>query len=570
MKKYISYIILLAAGLGLGWFLFHGSGSVPKNKSAKESEAEHLWTCSMHPQILQKEPGNCPICGMELIPAETATKASINSITLTENALALANIETTKVGEVTGTGIAQILSGTIQVDEENNKVQVSYFSGRLEKLNVNYTGQTINSGQLLATIYAPELITAQQELLTAAGLKESQPGLYKAVVNKLKLWKLTDTQIQAIESTGKIKEYFPIYATVGGTVLEKMVSEGDQVKAGQPLFKISNLTTIWAVFDVYESHIAGIRKGEDISITAGAYPGEVFTAKTTFIDPLLNKGTRTSQLRAELPNTNGKWKPGMFIQGKLNHELHTSETPLLIPASAVLWTGKRSLVYVKTNPKEPVFEMRMVELGERSGTDYVVLNGLNPGEEIVTNGTFTVDAAAQLQGKPSMMNQQKKASGVQIQDYQRMQVSNTFVSQLYGVYLGYLHLKSALIQDDFTMAEASLKNFESHLDNVDMALLQKPEAHETWMPAKQTIKTAINKIKGAKNIGEQRRIFSEISNQMIVLVETFGIKEKVYVQFCPMAGENTGSFWLSSTDEIENPYFGDAMLTCGNVVKTIE
>lgn len=177
----------------------------------------------MHPQIMQPEPGDCPICGMDLIPAETgADGLAMNEIKMTENAMALANIQTTIVGNVSGTDENTIqLSGKIMANEEANAVQASYFEGRIEKLNVNFTGEEVRRGQLLATIYAPTLVAAQQELLTAANMKESQPALYKAVRNKLKLWKLSESQINQIESSGKVRENFPIYATVSGTVSQK-------------------------------------------------------------------------------------------------------------------------------------------------------------------------------------------------------------------------------------------------------------------------------------------------------------------------------------------------------------
>jgi len=132
------------------------------------------------------------------------------------------------------------------VNEEANATQASYFDGRIERLNVNYEGQEISKGQLLATIYSPELVAAQQELLTAASLKETQPELYNAVRNKLKLWKLSEKQINTIEASGKVTENFPVYATVSGTVSEVMSAEGDYVKKGQPIAKVSNLNTVWA------------------------------------------------------------------------------------------------------------------------------------------------------------------------------------------------------------------------------------------------------------------------------------------------------------------------------------
>ena len=193
-NKIIIYVGLLLAGVLVGWLFFGNSSNEEANHNHNEaSQTNQMWTCSMHPQIMQPEPGDCPICGMDLIPAEAgADGLTADQFKLTPNAMALANIQTTVVGNgAIENGIIK-LSGKIAENEEANAVQVSYFSGRIERLNISFTGEDVRKGQLLATIYSPELYAAQQELITASSLKESQPALYKAVRNKLKLWKLSE------------------------------------------------------------------------------------------------------------------------------------------------------------------------------------------------------------------------------------------------------------------------------------------------------------------------------------------------------------------------------------------
>jgi Cu(I)/Ag(I) efflux system membrane fusion protein len=359
----------------------------------------------MHPQIKLNEPGDCPICGMDLIPAETGAEGlNANEIKMTDNAMALANIQTSVVGQGQIGSNTLKLSRKIKANEESNAVQVTYFGGRIEKLYVNSTGERVGAGQRLATIYSPELVAAQQELLTASSLKESQPALYKAVRNKLKLWKLSEKQINAIESAGKVQENFPVFATVSGTVTQKMVEEGDYLKQGQTLYKIANLNTVWAEFDAYENQIASLKTGQTIKVTTNAYRNEVFDAKVSFVDPILNSATRTVVVRAVLNNKNDLFKPGMFVEGIIEGTQTRTENTVSVPATAVMWTGERSVVYIKTNPNEAIFEMREVLLGNSTGDSYTILEGLQNGDEVVTNGTFTVDAAAQLQGKKSMMN----------------------------------------------------------------------------------------------------------------------------------------------------------------------
>nr|WP_236979846.1 efflux RND transporter periplasmic adaptor subunit [Membranihabitans maritimus] len=245
MNKNIIYIsVALIVGLLVGFLLF-GGGSADKatinvkdtHDHSEEIASNQMWTCSMHPQIMQPEPGDCPICGMDLIPAESgADGLNANEIKMTDNAMALANIQTSLVGKGQMGNNSLKLSGKIKANEESNAVQVTYFGGRIEKLYVNSTGERVGAGQRLATIYSPELVAAQQELLTASSLKESQPDLYKAVRNKLKLWKLSEKQINAIETAGKVQENFPVFATVSGTVTMKMVEEGDYLKQGSNFY----------------------------------------------------------------------------------------------------------------------------------------------------------------------------------------------------------------------------------------------------------------------------------------------------------------------------------------------
>lgn len=584
-SKILMYFGLLAIGIVLGWLIFGGSSKENKVQNQNQVEAQNqMWTCSMHPQIMQPEPGDCPICGMDLIPAETgADGLAMNEIKMSENAMALANIQTTIVGNVSGIDDTTMsLSGKIMANEEANAVQASYFEGRIEKLNVNFTGEEVRKGQLLATIYAPTLVAAQQELITASSMKASQPALYNAVRNKLKLWKLSESQINQIESSGKVRENFPIYATVSGTVSQKMAEEGDYVKQGQPIVKVSDLGTVWAMFDTYENQISQLKEGQTIKVTSNAYPNKEFDAKVSFIDPVLNTKSRTVAVRATLNNKEDLLKPGMFVSGKLDVSKGKMVTSsITIPASAVLWTGERSLVYVKTNPNEPVFEMRQVTLGTKNGDVYTITEGLSNGEEVVTNGTFTVDAAAQLQGKKSMMNTKEGRALTGHDDYagnplnsvkatKRMEVSPIFQEQLEIIFEDYIALEKALINDQGEKTKSAAQVFQESLTKVDMKLLNEKNAQNHWMQLEKELKASSKEIAQTSDIKKQRDHFISLSAHLINALKTFGINQKVYVDFCPMANNNVGAYWLSKEKEILNPYFGADMLTCGSIAEEID
>lgn len=412
---YFRYGLILLAGLFLGWLLFSGGNrkqSPPQTDAVEEAhdhEAEStIWTCSMHPQIRMDEPGDCPLCGMDLIPLQTTGTgdASIapDAIQLSAEAAALANVQTTVVSRQNPVREVQ-LYGTIQVDERLSQSQTSHVSGRIEKLFVTFTGESVRRGQPIATIYSPELLNAQQELIEAVKMQELQPALLQAVREKLRLWKLTDAQIARIEQSGEVSPLIDVVATTGGIVIAKNVNQGDYVNTGTVLFDVANLSQVWAVFDAYESDLPFLKVGDRLEYTLQSLPGKTFSGRISFINPILDPSTRTAKVRVETANPRMELKPEMYANALIDAPLKQYNNEVVIPKSAILWTGKRSIVYVKQPDTEiPAFLLREVELGPSLGDAYVVLSGISEGDEIVTNGAFTIDASAQLAGKRSMMN----------------------------------------------------------------------------------------------------------------------------------------------------------------------
>jgi len=401
--------VTMVAGLFFGWLFFHSSSNEGTHNHNEETVAEEtVYTCSMHPQIKQNKPGLCPICAMELVPMATMESegehVDPNEIQMTESALALASVQTTIVKKGIPEKDVQLL-GKVKADERNISELTARFGGRIEKLFINYTGQQVKKGEKLGTIYSPDLITAQKELLEALKYKTSSPSFYKASRAKLKLWDLTEQQIDAIETLGETKKYFDIQSPISGTVTKRHVSIGDYVKEGSPLFEVINLSKVWVMFDAYESDLPWIKKGDEVEFTLQSVPGKQFNEKVTFIDPFINAQTRVAQVRVELNNPDGQLKPEMFANGILKSNTAKNTNELLIPKSAILWTGKRAVVYVKVSDRETSsFIYREIVLGPEAGNFYVVIDGLSEGEEIAMNGVFKIDAAAQLAGKSSMMN----------------------------------------------------------------------------------------------------------------------------------------------------------------------
>jgi Cu(I)/Ag(I) efflux system membrane fusion protein len=343
---------------------------------------------------------------MNLIPLAQSGTTSVDpdAIHMSKDAVQLANVLTTVVTKKKP--IKEIrLYGKVQADERLFQSQTAHVPGRIERLNINFTGETVVKGQVLAEIYSPELITAQQELLETVKTKQLQPELYEASKEKLRQWKLTDDQISKIETSDVVQNNFDVLSNTSGTVTARRVNNGDHVSLGTVLFDIADLSKVWIMFDAYESDLQFLHIGEKLSFNLQALPGTDFTGKIIFIDPVIDPVTRVAKVRVETGNQAGKLKPEMFATGIVSSTLTEYTDNVVIPKSSVLWTGKRSVVYVKQpGSEEPVFKIREVELGPMLGESYVIMSGLSEGEEIVTNGTFSVDAAAQLEGKPSMMN----------------------------------------------------------------------------------------------------------------------------------------------------------------------
>ncbi|MDQ1769343.1 efflux RND transporter periplasmic adaptor subunit [Labilibaculum sp. A4] len=596
-ENYKLVIAVLVIGVVLG-LVFSGSSdktATPSNGIEgheghnHESEDPTTWTCSMHPQIKQDKPGKCPICAMDLIPLTTMQSAGDdidpNEIVMSESAAKLADIQTMMVQF----GVPEKsvrLQGKIHADERNISELTARFGGRIEKLFVNFTGQTVRKGEKLATIYSPNLVTAQRELLEAISFKSTRPSLYKASKGKLKLWDLTDKQIEDIEKNGEPMLYFDILSPISGTVTMRHVAIGDYVKEGTKLFEVVDLSRLWVMLDAYESDLPWVKLNDKVEFTVQAIPGKNYEAKVTYIDPFINGSTRVAKVRAEVSNKSQQLKPEMFVNGVVNSKIAEDSRRILIPKSSILWTGKRAVVYVKVpNRETPSFLYREVVLGPEAGAFFVVSEGLQENEEIAINGVFKIDAASQLIGLPSMMNPSGGA-GSTPHDMSKMDmgaskkekntkvdsksVDTKFKSQLTSVYKAYLNMKDGFIDSDADKVKKTARLVKEDLNKVDMALL-KGDSHMLWMDELPTLKTSIDKILKFDDIKKQREAFVTFNQAFYNTVKAFGLnKVTTYYQFCPMANDNKGAYWFSNSEEIKNPYFGEDMIGCGEVKETIK
>ncbi len=604
MKKYKNYIIgagILLVGIILG-NVFSGGESKTSGHDYVQDPVTKIWTCSMHPQIRMEKPGDCPLCGMELIPLDESGSSeeniASNEIVMTQEAIQLANIQTSMVGRASANKEIRLL-GRVKPDERKLYSQVSHIPGRIERLYINFTGEKISRGQKMVRIYSPDLISAQKELFEAIRSRDIYPQLYTATRNKLKLWKLSDRQIDAIEKRGSVQEQVDIYSDYSGYVMNRNVELGDHIMAGSNLFDIANLSSVWVMFEAYESDIPWIHIGDKVDFTIQALPGTDFNGKVTYVDPFVSPNTRVAKVRVEIGNKAKKLLPEMYATGILKARLMNVEDALVVPKSAVLWTGKRAVVYVKVPHEKTIsFVYREVIMGEDLGDFYIIKKGLEEGEIVATNGVFRIDASAQLMGQKSMMNPEggkvatgghagmdmgdgndaetkngksKDMGGMVMID--RSKIDKKFKQQLGKVVAQYIQLKNALAGDNANKAQKEAQNVKKALAKVDMSLLL-GDAHNVWMKSLKPVKKATATIQGSQEIGTQREAFLILGKQLSKVIETLGIEtennQPLYLEFCSMADSNKGGFWLSYEKEIKNPFFGKAMLKCGEVKETFK
>lgn len=575
IKKITIYTGCAVLGFAVCYLLFgRQNNQTPTTQNQTNSIDSQQWTCSMHPQIQEIELGTCALCGMELVVSTSNNiddELSNNQFKMSKKALALANIETSLVGYSDDHETVVELSGIITTNKKTDAIQTTVFDGRIEKLNVNYVGAKIKKGQKIGRVYSPNLYAGQTKLLSSISYRNSHPELFNENRNTYGLWKITDEQIENIITSETPMMNFPIYADVSGTVTEVITAEGDFCKEGEPLLKISNLNTLWAIFDVYDHQLQSLKVGQSVVLTPNGFSEGSITGTINFIEPLLDSNKRTSTVRIVLNNKNGQLKPGMLIEA--NVKLQLTDEILTVPKTAVLWTGKRSVVYLKPYNDKPYFEMIEVTLGQSLEENYEILNGLNIGDEIVTEGTFTIDAVAQLEGKKSMMNtimntEQVYTSPLSSKD---LNTPPTVIdiktkSDMSYIIEDYIHLKNALVQSNVSLTVRHGKKLLNHLQKINTEDLSNKQKNTLSSISKIT-----NTITTINDLEKQRASFKLLSSAFVDLVSTSKtMDQSIYIQFCPMADQNKGANWLSFEKEIRNPYFGDSMLKCGRITKEIK
>lgn len=381
------------------------------------------YACSML-CVFMKAPGRCPVCGMELQKIEASgDPKDFYGITIEPAARRLSNIETITAMTQPVDRELKVL-GRITADETTEETVSAYFDGRIEKLHVNYTGASVKKGDALAVLFAPEIYTDQVGLLEAKKsaqqpsnnqrVNQSNQRLYESAKRRLIEQGLTENQIALLESKGTVDSRIPIHAPSTGTVVKKLVKEGDYIKTGSPILKIADLSQVWLMLQMFPGDAAKLELGQEVSVKIQSVSGVSFEGRVAFIDPMVEQRTQTVNVRVQLPNDAGLIKIGDLGTATIRQVRNRDLRQVVVPRESVLTNGSHSVAYVETKPGR--FEFRKVTVGEILGDQILVQEGIKAGEQVVASGAFMIDSTFNIQGKPSLIDPDR----LRVQDQTRL------------------------------------------------------------------------------------------------------------------------------------------------------
>lgn len=659
LAVFVGGIALVGVAQRQGWIRSGGEVSATGDGA---SPTETVYTCSMHPQIRQDEPGDCPICGMPLVHAASGGKSVADqsgryicpmmctppssapgrcpvcamelvpalsgggpgdgiSIKIEPAARRLIGIQTAvaKVGQVAQT-IRTI--GSIDYDESKLATISAYVPGRIEKMFADYVGVPVQTGDDLALVYSPDLYSAQVEYLTSIqgnGLKRlggSSSNFGTLAKEKLIQLGMTDGQIAELRSRGEAESRVRIESPIAGTVIEKYAVEGDYVNTGSKLYRIADLSTVWLMMDLYPDDAARIRFGQEVEAEVDSLPGEVFTGRVAFIDPTVDAKTRTVSVRVEMLNPDARLKPGdnatarVFapavprdqiydpaLAGKYISPMHpqiirdrpgdcpicgmdliptsklgyadapVAETEVVtVPRSAVLMTGDNAVIYVETEPGR--FEVRRVTVGPMTDDRAVVLQGIQEGEIVATNGNFLIDSQMQLAGNPSLLDPSRAPSSapgpLKLPETEPTVLAGQAAREIDRAYAAYFEIQQALAADQVPAAEP--------IQTLRQSLATLTADQQVPAGAKERFQIADDSLAMIGNtLDESREAFKTLSHAMLrasTMARGPVTAAQLFHLYCPMVPGGGGD-WMQADAQLVNPYWGSEMLTCGEVVEDL-
>lgn len=618
----VAALILVMIGVAqrTNWITPDGFfGAQAQTDGGETSGEPKRYICPMMCTPPSTEPGRCPVCAMELVEATGGGGGDGISVTIEAAARRLIGIQTatSKLTHVSRT-IRTI--GSIDFDESRLSTISAYIDGRLEEMYADYVGVRVSEGDDLALIYSPQLYTAQTEFVTS--LDGGSVGRFEIGNNDLDAMAqenlselgMTQEQIETLRQSRKPQSRIRIKSPQSGTVIEKTAVPGDYVKTGQKLYRIADLSSVWMMLDLFPVDAASVRFGQQVEAEIQSTPGEVFTGRVAFIDPTVNRRTRTVRVRVEVMNFDGKLRPGDYataritvpaiptdivydpaLAGKYISPMHpqvirdspgvcplcgmdlvpTSElgfasepqpeqNVVSVPRDAVLLAGASAVIYVETEPGR--FEIRRVSVGPMNDTEAVIIEGLAAGETVATSGNFLIDSQMQLAGNPSLMDPSKAPSfspgPLQLPVGDPVILIGQSGEQFDRTYNAYFEIQRALAADASPPPVAlntlldGLNRLEMQGDVPDAVQKQIAIARRSAQRMGGSLETAREAYRGVSHAMLRAATMARGPQTAKTLTHFY----------CPMV-HGGGGDWMQPGGELANPYWGEEMLRCGELVK---
>jgi membrane fusion protein, copper/silver efflux system len=579
------------------------SCSKPAGQTAKDADVDY-WTCTMHPSVHSKDPGKCPICSMDLVPVKknTAQKSETKAAATNPGSMGDVNMgqsgkPATESSEFTvpverqqqlGVTYATVTRRPIQLsirsvgmlESDTSKIfdYVARVDGYVQELKVSSPGQDVLQGQPLLTIYSPDLRSTEQELVNilndrdrGGASRASNDQLIEASKRRLKLWNVSDQEIAELERSRKPSDQLVLRSPFDGVVNEVMSRPGMNVKMGDKLVSVLDLSNVWVWAEFYENEIALLKKGQTIDVSLPAFPNQTFQGQIAVINPVIDPAKRTTRVRIDIPNTKSQLRPGMYANVEVKID---GGEGLTIPVQAALPTGERMLVFLDRG--EGKLLPRYVQVGrsfttfdgQQQGSYYQVVSGLQEGDRIVDSANFLIDAESQVQGAlKDWQGEQPEVSPTLTEKAPSQSSNSNFNAAVKSVLDSYKRIHDLLAENKFSQVPAEAETLQKDVHGlISTSPSSKPERY----------KELLTKLDGSvdqfipKDIDQARVEFGQLSADLIAFLREFmpQLDDPLYTIKCPMWNKSP-AVWLQDSIDVKNPFLGPDMPTCGTVEETL-
>jgi membrane fusion protein, copper/silver efflux system len=607
MKTSFRLIVAILSSGVLVSFLLSGC-SKPSGKSATDANVDY-YTCTMHPSVHSKDPGKCPICSMDLVPVikkvsnETKGKESPGemtdngSVSMGSMTMPSPNRESGKSTEFTvpverqqqiGVTYAAVMKRPIQLsirsvgilEPDTSKMfdYVARVDGYVQELKVNSPGQQVSQGQPLITIYSPDLRSTEQELVNLLNDRDrsasrvSVDQLIGAAKMRLKLWNVSDQEIAELEKNRRPSDQLMLRSPFDGVVDEVMGRPGMNVKTGDKLVSVLDLSNLWIWAEFYENEVALLKPGQPIDVSLPAFPNQAFQGQIAVINPVIDAVKRTVRVRIDIPNPKAQLRPGMYANVEVKIDAGEG---LTIPVQAALPTGERMLVFLDRGQGKLL--PRYVQVGRSFTTFddqeqenyYQVLNGLQEGDRIVASANFLIDAESQVQGALKDWAGEEPVNTPAMTEKSANQSPNSNLTAVVKPVLeSYERLHELLAENQFPGVSAEVETLKRTVHQLlDIDPPSKPERYKDLVGNLHGSADQFN----PNDIDQARIEFGQFSAALIAFLKDFmpQLDDPLYTIKCPMWTKSP-AMWVQDSTQVKNPFWGSNMPTCGTVEETLQ